>query len=239
MRPNEQELPDDHYVSASPNSSRLEAVSPQLRLLVPTYVGHRNCVLGLDDNDDFDEPNVPVLIHPAEGVRVVLGTHDYEDYHVPDVMIERRPRGWAIFLHPSGGDPRGYVYFLDDGRCFLIQEFGDDAIEIIENESDIPELDDLPGAKGKQQTPAKSTDNAPPKALADESDNERCSRCEQLVQNSGDWYGDLCPKCADATDGDWVCQVCGREGRFEEMGGHESENPECCGRPCEHLDPDE
>ena len=37
------------------------------------------------------------------------------------VQVERRPNGWAIFLHPiGGGDPSGYVYFLDDGRSFVL-----------------------------------------------------------------------------------------------------------------------
>ena len=51
------------------------------------------------------------------------GTHDYDDYDKPDLLIERRPVGWAIFLHPlGGGDPVGVIYFLDDGRSFFREE---------------------------------------------------------------------------------------------------------------------
>jgi hypothetical protein len=86
-----------------------------------------------------------VLIREADGVRIVLGTHDYEDYEKPDIYIERRPNGWAIFLHPLGGsDPSGFVYFLDDGRSFLAKEFGlgpTPAIEVLEADHKLRELD--------------------------------------------------------------------------------------------------
>src|SRR5258707_5559493 len=72
--------------------------TPQLRLWVPTYFGHRNCELGVEENEEFDNPHVPVLVHSADGVRLILGSHDYEDCYAPDVQIERRPKGWAIFL---------------------------------------------------------------------------------------------------------------------------------------------
>jgi hypothetical protein len=31
---------------------------------------------------------------------------------------------------------------------------------------------------------------------------KRCARCLQTCQYSGDWYGDLCPQCADETEPD-------------------------------------
>jgi hypothetical protein len=125
------------------NPSDLEK-QPQFRLWVPTYVGHRNCILGVKEDKEFENPQVPVLIQSVEGIRVVLGSHNYQEWHAPDVQIERRPKGWAIFLNPSAGDPSGYVYFLDDGRSFLVSEAGGGAIELICGEEDIPELDDLP-----------------------------------------------------------------------------------------------
>lgn len=33
-------------------------------------------------------------------------------------------------------------------------------------------------------------------------DEKRCARCLQIQEYSGDWYGDLCPQCADETDPD-------------------------------------
>lgn len=62
-----------------------------------------------------------------------------------------------------------------------------------------------------------------------------CTRCRQTGEYSGDWYGDLCPECADETDGDWVCLCCIRHGNFEEMGDSGAMNPTCCGSTCEHV----
>src|SRR3989442_10209151 len=95
----------------------------ELKLSVPTYYGAVHGKQNILGSPDFDAPNVPVLIHEAEGVRIVLGTHDFNDLEKPDIQIERRPKGWAIFLHPvGGGDASGYVYFLDDGQSFLLKE---------------------------------------------------------------------------------------------------------------------
>jgi hypothetical protein len=94
----------------------------ELRTYVPTFYR------GSDEaersgKNEFDDPHVPVLVRPADGIRIVLGTHDYFDIQAPDIQLERRPNGWAIFLHPvGGGDSSGYVYFLDDGRSFLVPE---------------------------------------------------------------------------------------------------------------------
>ena len=96
----------------------------ELRMFVPTYYGNahgkeipKECL------PEFGDPCIPVLVREAEGIRVVLGSHDYEDTSVPDVQIERRPKGWAIFLHPlAGSDPSGSVYFHDDGRSFVVPE---------------------------------------------------------------------------------------------------------------------
>lgn len=97
---------------------------PELKLYVPTYNhGEFRINEPPDDLPDFGEPEVPVVIRDADGIRIVLGTHDYWDTKFPDVQIERRPGGWAIFLHPlAGSDASGYVYFLDDGRSFICPE---------------------------------------------------------------------------------------------------------------------
>lgn len=116
----------------------------ELELDVPTYYGDRPDLH--PHRKEFDDPSIPVLVRPAEGVRVVLGTHDYTDLHKPDVQIERRPNGWAIFLHPcGGGDPSGVVYFLDDGQSFVIPEcYSADAIQILDPDADLPLVDRLP-----------------------------------------------------------------------------------------------
>ena len=98
----------------------------ECRLTVPTY----NADLFPIETEnhhmpEFGPPNVPVLIHQADGIRIVLGTYDREDLDRPDIQIERQPNGWVIFLHPIGGsDPSGYVYLRDDGRSFVLPENG-------------------------------------------------------------------------------------------------------------------
>jgi len=94
----------------------------EMKVYAPTYYGD----VAEAENAaklEFDDSRVPVLIRPADGIRIILGTHDYFDMRAPDIQIERRPGGWAIFLHPlGGGDPCGCVYFLDDGRSFVLPE---------------------------------------------------------------------------------------------------------------------
>jgi hypothetical protein len=195
----------------------------ELKLVVPTY----NYQLFPEqvekgEKPEFGAPHVPVLIREADGVRIVLGTHDYEDLEKPDIQIERQPKGWMIFLHPCpGGDPCGYVYFLDDGRSFLVKEasFGPtEPIHILEEDASIPEIHGI-------------------KTIWEE--RERiCSRCGRTIVYSGDWYRDFCPECADETEGKWVCRYCKREGSFEEMGGTELIYPICCGSLCDQTKTD-
>lgn len=97
---------------------------PELKLHVPTYnyeaFPHE---VETGEKTEFGDPYLPVVIRQADGVRIVLGSHDYFDSSYPDIQIERRPHGWVIFLHPlGGGDPSGHIYFLDDGRSFLVPE---------------------------------------------------------------------------------------------------------------------
>jgi hypothetical protein len=85
-----------------------------------------------------------VVVHSADGIRVVLGTHEFLDVDAPDIMIERQPRAWAVFLHPiGGGDPAGYVYFLDDGRSYLLKDrwiHEDEGIRILEHDQRVPDI---------------------------------------------------------------------------------------------------
>lgn len=93
----------------------------EVRWTVPTYNANRYPELVENGMlEEWGDPSVPVLLRYEEGVRVLLGTHDYSDCNKPDLAIERRPGGWAIVLHPkSGDDPVGWMYFLDDGRSYL------------------------------------------------------------------------------------------------------------------------
>jgi hypothetical protein len=229
----------------------------EFKLTVPTYYGAAHCKQNvLADLPDFDVPNVPVLIHEAGGVRIVLGTHDFNDSDKADVQVERRPKGWAIFLHPvGGGDASGYVYFLDDGRSFLLKAdswAGSNSIEVLRGHEELREIDELdlpePDIRGTSTVDTLGN-GAIPKAAPvqchegkpsmQELDQKPCARCGQTTEYSGDWYGDLCPECADQTDGDWVCNKCGCRGTFEEMGGEGAANPVCCGFSCKRVDPDE
>ena len=52
----------------------------KLELKVPTYYGAVREDSSEEYNlPEFGEPFVPVLLHEADGVRVILGTHDYHD----------------------------------------------------------------------------------------------------------------------------------------------------------------
>lgn len=120
----------------------------ELRLLVPTYYRHANS----DEREakevgssDFGLPIVPVLVHPADGLRIVLGSHDINDLSKPDIQIERRRNGWAVFLQPiPRGDTAGYVYFLDDERSFLVRDEinANQNVRVVKYGRSVPELDD-------------------------------------------------------------------------------------------------
>ena len=70
----------------------------------------------------------------------------FDDMSKPDIQIERRPRGWAIFLHPlGGGDASGLVYFLDDGRSYIVPDgLANDEIRFVQFTEEVPLIDDPP-----------------------------------------------------------------------------------------------
>jgi hypothetical protein len=120
----------------------------EFKLHIPTYYGDADDPSGpAKGKQEFDTPIVPVVVREADGVRIVLGSHDYDDMRAPDVQIERRAGGWVIFLHPlGGGDPSGYVIFLDDGRSFLAPEHpacSTPPTELLPFCVEIPEIDQL------------------------------------------------------------------------------------------------
>ena len=87
---------------------------------LPTFYGAR--IAAGEDQEEFACPLVPVLARVGSGLRIILGTHDDNDCEKPDVLIERRPNGWAIFVHPGTDAPSAIFYILDDGRSFCIPE---------------------------------------------------------------------------------------------------------------------
>jgi hypothetical protein len=116
-----------------------------LRLTVPTY--NRDFYHDEDAarrREEFGDPEVPVVIREEAGVRILLGTHDPRDGEAPDVLIERHPRGWMIFLHPLGSsDPCAFVFFADDGRSFILKESfpgPTPLLQEIEQKEDVPEI---------------------------------------------------------------------------------------------------
>jgi len=126
---------------------------PELKIYAKTYYGNvPEEVTSEKKLEEFDSPEVPVVARRADGVRVVLGTHDFWDYGFPDIQIERRPGGWVIFLHPvPGDDPSGYVYFLDDGRSyFQAERTCTKSLQLLEWEETPPELDQFPPSQSRR-----------------------------------------------------------------------------------------
>jgi hypothetical protein len=159
----------------------------QLRVHVPTYYGGAfEDEVARGEKPEFGDPYVPVLAREADGVRIVLGSHDYFDMSKPDIQIERRPKGWAIFLHPeAGGDASGFIYFLDDGRSFVSPENATTpAIETLDQPKAAALVDGI-------EPPEES------EPIEAESERELCELCGNYLETNGDNWDGLCPECAD------------------------------------------
>jgi hypothetical protein len=125
----------------------------ELKLQVPTYNGNRFPEdVEAGRIKEYGEPLVPVAIYEEAGLRVVMGTHEYDnDPRKPDIVIERQPAAWAIFLHPDAGDESAYLYIHDNGHTYLVPEHYYPSVppfSVVDRLRDIPGLcapaDDLP-----------------------------------------------------------------------------------------------
>lgn len=155
----------------------------EFRMHVPTYNASafpKEVEAG--ERPDFGDPYVPVVVRDADGVRIVLGSLDYSDCDAPDVQIERRPNGWAIFLHPLGGcDPSGLAYFLDDGRSFVVPERdlgATPAIVTLHCDESVDEVDN-------------------PNVEPVQADRKSCGLCDVRYEVLEDGRNGLCKECAD------------------------------------------
>lgn len=110
---------------------------------IPTFNGHFiSDELEADQVREYGDPYVPVTVYKQAGIRVVLGTHNpEEDSHAPDLLIERQPHMWAVFIHPEGDDPSCYIYILDNGQTYIVP---DAAVQIVKDPCQIPGHEPLP-----------------------------------------------------------------------------------------------
>jgi hypothetical protein len=116
----------------------------QLHCRVPTYVGELTAEeRGPGVAPDFGGPSVPVRVSEAAGIRVILGADDERDREKPEIVVERRPHGWAIFINCNGDETVGVIFMLDDGRTMLLREPYVD--------SPICDVDDIPAAVDRAQ----------------------------------------------------------------------------------------
>jgi hypothetical protein len=106
-------------------------------LRVPTYYGDR------PGKEEFDTPRVPIVFSDAAGARLVLGTRDPNEMGYPDVQVERRPGGWAVFINDSAGDVVAHVYIIDNGKVYLHPEYYSSTV-ILDPKGEAPQELDNP-----------------------------------------------------------------------------------------------
>lgn len=88
------------------------------RLTVPTYDEH-----GSPQKEyDWDRP-AQLTLQEEEGLRVIMG--DPHDVSSPDVVFEKAPDRWRLFVHHDGGDPLCYIEFTDTQAIIKVDRPGD------------------------------------------------------------------------------------------------------------------
>lgn len=162
------------------------------RFLVPTYYGAQNELLAdrRFERLEYSDPLVPILVREEAGLRLILGRQNVREDSASDILVERRPYGWAIFLHPFGGDASGAVYILDDGRTFVVPEVGIGPTPPIQTLHCDAELSELDAAEAM-------ADQEPGRPAEPEDSKETCQLCRGQMQYSGDNWDTLCARCAD------------------------------------------
>ncbi len=85
-----------------------------------------------------------MFVRLEQGLRIILGKEEASGWLSPDVLIERRPHGWVIFVHPGGaGDASGMICLLDNGRSYVLPENGlGPTLELVTDLDQVPELDE-------------------------------------------------------------------------------------------------
>lgn len=94
--------------------------SSQMVIRVPTYYGDST-----EGKEEFDSPYVPCVMKETGAAHMMLGTDNPLDITSPEIIAERRPGGWAIFLNIVG-DTKAIIYFLDS-----ISDEDDDENEVV------------------------------------------------------------------------------------------------------------
>ena len=117
----------------------------ELKLYAPTYYRGSPALKGCGKLE-FDDPASQCSFTPPMGFGLYwVVTSQWTE--MPPTFRSSRPNGWAIFLQPvAGGDPCGYVYFIDDGRSYLVPEsdFGSTPpIRVLHCNETVPEIDSL------------------------------------------------------------------------------------------------
>ncbi|WP_254512958.1 hypothetical protein [Anatilimnocola floriformis] len=103
------------------NSSSRDDVGAELVVFVPTYVRERNLTISPNtEAGEYTYSKTPILIGCSSGLRLILGARDKSDVSKPDLLVERRPHGWSVFVHPNAGDPVAVLAIRDDGESFLV-----------------------------------------------------------------------------------------------------------------------
>jgi len=111
---------------------------------VPAYYG--------TEDQEFGEPTQHVVVSSDNGVRIQLGGEGCpeRDEFPPELVVERRPNGWCLFIiSEGGGDASGFVFMLDDGRCFAVPEwYGPGSMNLVplEDEQRVSEIQRLVAA---------------------------------------------------------------------------------------------
>ncbi len=125
----------------------------QLSLRLPTYNGtlfHEEVFN--EEMAEYGAPRVPVSISYDLGLRVILGASDEKEIdRKPDLLIEKHPNGWAIFIHPAGSDPSCAIYLLPGARTVIVPEL-DSSLEVTAPLADVPEIDGISSDKAYEES---------------------------------------------------------------------------------------